>query len=113
MMKTKHLTKDKTRLSKTTKKRRWLIFVLVLGFLAFWFGPQVKTLWEMHQEIQALQEQKAQLLKKKAELTRLERHLHTDEAIEKLAREQLGMVKPGEMVMVEVIPEEGSTGLGY
>ncbi len=112
-MRTKYRTKDRPGLSRGKRKRKLFVLALALAFLAFWFGPQVKTLWEMHQEIQALEEQKAELLKKKAELIRIERELHTDEAIEKMAREQLGMVRPGEKVLVKVLPEESSAGAGY
>ncbi|NSW84152.1 MAG: septum formation initiator family protein [Syntrophothermus sp.] len=107
-MRRRQKTKTRAKPSKGKKGRKLFVVVLVLAFFAFVFGPQLKMLWDMKGEIQALQEQKSELLKKKAELTRLERDLQTNEAIERMAREQLGMVKPGEKVMVKVVPEQGS-----
>jgi len=97
------------RRQKKKSRRKPLAVILVLAFFALLFGPQLKTVWEMKKEIKSLQAQKSELLKRKAELTKLERDLQTDEMIEKMAREQLGMVKPDEKVIVKVVPQQSST----
>lgn len=82
-----------------------IIAIGILVVLALMFGPPLKNIWDMKQEIKALKMQKAALLKRNAELIELQKSLKTDEAIEKLAREELGMIKPDEKVIVKVIPE--------
>lgn len=106
------MKKNRTRKNREAGPRRKLtpktvVAVCIVALLAFMFGPQVKTIWEMKQEIKTLQAKKAALEKRKQELTEMERKLRTDQMVEKLAREELGMIKPGEKVLVKVVPEPG------
>ncbi|NLU51169.1 MAG: septum formation initiator family protein [Syntrophomonadaceae bacterium] len=88
--------------SKLRFKRVMLLGVLVI--LAVTFGPRLQSIWEMHCQIEKLEAQKAALQKRNAELRQMEKKLKTDEMVEKLAREELGMIKPGEKVIVKVLP---------
>ena len=93
---------------KTRRKKRRVIALMVLMVLGIMFGPRLKSLWGLKQDLSALENQKAALLKRNAELIQMEKKLQSQEMIEKLAREELGMIKPEEKVIIKVIPEQES-----
>jgi len=83
---------------------RWLLVFLVVCSLSF--GSQVVTIWKMRQELSSLNHKKQQLLQENRRYHAKLREARSDEMLEKLAREELGMIKPGEKVLVEVIPQD-------
>lgn len=84
-------------------KLRWILIFVVVCVISF--GSQMVTIWEMHQEIGDLEEQKQQLISKNREFKAGVKELYSDAKIEELAREELGMIKPGEKLVVEVLPQ--------
>lgn len=80
--------------------RRWMILGWVVIFLAIMAFPihdyiqLVRTKNQLQVEIDALREQNSALEEEK-------KQLETSSEIEKVAREQLGMVKPGEVPYVK------------
>ncbi len=98
----------KTRQTKPKGKKvrivnfRWLMIFLVVCSLSF--GSQVYTIWEMKQEIKSLTAKKQQLVQENKQYQANLRAVRSDEMVEKLAREELGMIKPGEKVLIEVLP---------
>ncbi|MGE5417575.1 MAG: FtsB family cell division protein [Acidobacteriota bacterium] len=82
----------------------WLIVVVLLCTIAF--GPQVIKLWKLNNQIKVLEAQKQLMQNKNKYYTEQVKNLQTDKTIEKIAREKLGMIKPGEKVLVEVIPKD-------
>jgi cell division protein FtsB len=79
-----------------------VIFVLFLAYAVFTFFDQQKLidgkrfeLIQVKDEIEAGQKDLSELEKEKDMLM-------TDESLEKIAREKLGMVKPGERVFIDV-----------
>jgi cell division protein FtsB len=73
--------------------------VVALGIIAY--GAQnLARVVEIRREVESLERQIAELRAETAELQATVSHLRSDpEAIEKLARERLGFVKPGDRVL--------------
>ncbi|MGI6550929.1 MAG: FtsB family cell division protein [Syntrophomonadales bacterium] len=98
----------KTRQTKPKRKKirilnfRWLMVFLVVCSISF--GSQVVTIWEMKQEIKSLTAKKEQLIQKNKQYQANLNAVRSDAMLEKLAREELGMIKPGEKLLVEVLP---------
>lgn len=65
--------------------------------------PRVKTIVELSDQKQELQKKKISLTKINVEHKKELKELKSSEAIERIAREQLGMIKKGERPVVEVM----------
>ncbi len=74
------------------------VFILVLSTLV----PRCRELFSLHVRKQELQTQISELQQKQQELEQEKAAMNTPEATERIAREQLGMIKEGEKVLVEV-----------
>lgn len=85
------------------KALRLLGIGLLCTVLAVTLVPRIKTVVELSARKQALLEQKAELEKEQQALQMELEKVDTPENIERLAREQLGMVKPGEQPLVPVL----------
>lgn len=86
-----------------------LLIGVVCLLLAFTVVPRVKTVWELSAQRTQLEQQKAVLEKVNKELSLKAKKANTPENIEKIAREQLGMVKKGEKALIQVVPENQPT----
>ena len=87
------------------KSRLKLILAGVLVvFLMLPVAPRVKMVWDLNQRIERLENQKAQLEQHRNELEQELKQANSPAMVEKIAREQLGMVKKGETRVVEVLP---------
>lgn len=82
----------------------WVILAVLLCIVAF--GPQTIKLWKLNNQINSLEAQKHQMQDKNKFYNAQVKNLQSDKTIEKIAREKLGMIKPGEKVLVEVIPKD-------
>ncbi len=91
---------------KMIKRPRMLMTALLCMILLITIVPRTMDIWELSAKKKALEQEKARLEQvnkvKKQQLA----ELNTPEAIERIAREQLGMVKNGERVVVKVIEEK-------
>ena len=86
-----------------------IIGACVLFFLlSLSTGRQTYQAWQIDHEIQGLQEQVATLEGNKSELLNSIQRLQTTDEIDKQARAQLGLRKPGERVIV--LPEDAVKG---
>lgn len=81
-----------------------LLVVVLLCYLILSFFSQFHRLDAMQQDLKQLQAQLADLQKKNAELKQQLKTVQSDEYIEQVARERLGLVKPGEARIVPVKP---------
>lgn len=81
---------------------RKILAGLVCLVLAFTIIPRGKTIYQLSRQREELEQQKAVLLKMNKELTREAQKANSPETIEKIAREQLGLIKKGERALVEV-----------
>jgi cell division protein FtsB len=93
--------------SKSSTKRplRLIGIGLLCTVLAVTLVPRVKTVWELSQRKQALLVEKAQLEQQHQALQIELEQANSPENIERIAREQLGMVKPGEQPLIPVLAE--------
>lgn len=87
------------------RRKRWVMVGLLCIVIAVTLFPRVKTVAELTQRREALLEEKALLEKENQRLQQELKQVDSPENIEKLAREQLGMVKPGEQRLVPVLSE--------
>ena len=92
--------KEKKVRKKSSGLREILIFALVfvLGFSLYQLYQRVEAYMQAQQELSQLQGEKIALEKEEQENQRMLIQSDSASLMEKLAREQLGMVKPGETV---------------
>jgi len=93
-------------------KRRWrfkwkpgsILLVLALGYVLFSFGQVYYKTYQL-MDTKAMLAQQLQLLQQENRILADKYDLmQSDSYIEKLAREDLGLVKPGETVVVPALP---------
>lgn len=88
-----------------SKKKReswvWTIFFFVLGMAAIFGCVNGYEVYRMRQEVRQAQDVKEQLLQEKAEMEKRKEELQNPDVIERKARDDLGMVKPGEVPYVK------------
>jgi len=90
---------------KIKKPGRLFLTGLICLLLLFTIVPRAKSIMELSARKQELQKEKAVLMKINSEHKKELTELKSPAAIERIAREQLGMVKSGEKVVVEVITD--------
>ena len=86
------------------KKKSWwltLLLAVVLIYAAFTFTAQSNELYILNLEIKQLEQKVAKEEEEKQRLMKERDEISSDESIEKIAREKLGMVKDGERVFVD------------
>lgn len=88
--------------NRDNNKKRALLLSIVCLAVIFTIVPRVKMVWDLTQQKEELQQQRAKLLQVNHSLKKESNELNSAAAVERIAREQLGMVKPGEKVVVEV-----------
>ncbi|GAB6274569.1 MAG: hypothetical protein STSR0004_14320 [Peptococcaceae bacterium] len=81
-----------------------LLFILLLYF-TFSFGLQFNQLRAMQKEIYGMRVQVETLQKKNAELKDQLKLIRTDAYVEQVARDKLGLVKSGEVRVIQAKPE--------
>lgn len=74
---------------------------VVLVYAAFTFTAQSNDLYVLNLEIKQLEQKIAKEEEEKRSLLEQKDEISSDESIEKIAREKLGMVKDGERVFVD------------
>ncbi|NLB78911.1 MAG: cell division protein FtsL [Clostridiaceae bacterium] len=86
-----------------TKKGWWLtpLIAVVLIYATFVFTSQSNDLYILNLEIKQLEQKTAKAEEEKQRLLEEKDEISSDESIEKIAREKLGMVKDGERVFVD------------
>ncbi|HBQ24870.1 MAG TPA: hypothetical protein DD791_00620 [Syntrophomonas sp.] len=93
-------------MKKNNKKSRLKMILagVLVVFLLIPVAPRIKMLWDLNQQIEQLETQKVELEKTRQELEQELKQANSPAMVEKIAREQLGMVKKGETRVVEVLP---------
>lgn len=83
-----------------------IIITTVLGILLLiTIVPRAKCVYELSHRKTNLETEKDSLTQQNAELEKAMQEANSPQNVEKIAREQLGMVKNGESVMVPVLAE--------
>ncbi len=80
-----------------------VLFVLVV------IGGKAMQGYEMRQEARALEQRIEQLKQQHEQLSKELGYYRSDEYVEKVAREELGLVRPGEVAVAMAIPEDRRT----
>ncbi|GFN21764.1 cell division protein FtsL [Thermanaeromonas sp. C210] len=91
-----------------SRRSRLPLLLLLLGLL-YLAGAFIHLEWKIYQvnkELEAYRQQKEALLEEQARLQEEIRRLNTDEYIERVAREELGLIKEGEKVLLPAQPGE-------
>ena len=92
---------------------RWVGPLAVLGVLialSMVFGSAYWDTYQVRREASRLARERDDLRKQNAQLREEIRLLNTPEYIERIAREQLGLVKPGEVAVILVAPSPAPGG---
>lgn len=89
--------KRKKRIRYRFDKTRLLISLILLAFLVT-FGVSVKNIVDLKIEQAELRKENSQLLKENIKLNNELKHINDDNYIEEQARNQLNMIKPGEIL---------------
>jgi cell division protein FtsB len=74
----------------------------MLGIFAFTLVPRCYSIWKLHLQKEALEQKKQQAMQLNQELQAEKDKLNDPLVFERIAREQLGMVKKGEKVLVKI-----------
>ncbi|WP_313885440.1 septum formation initiator family protein [Desulfallas sp. Bu1-1] len=82
-----------------------IIFTLLLLYVSFSLGSRFDQLYAMQRDLQAIEAEIKEIKEKNTGLQRQLENLQSDAYIEQVAREKLGLVKPGESRIVPVPPE--------
>lgn len=88
-----------------------LIFLVILGFIFYSFGGQMFELYTVQDEMKNIKTQMQELQNKNVELRKQVEQLSSDAYIEREAREKLGLVKPGEKIILETKPGAEGSGI--
>lgn len=78
-----------------------VILLILLGFIFYSFGGQMVEMYNVRYEIKKISEQMDELQQKNADLRNQMEQLNSDAFVEREAREKLGLVKPGEKIILE------------
>jgi len=82
---------------KTTWKRRLIVVGLLCGLFCLFLIPTQFRIWKLQGQLNNYQQQEQELLAKKQEILEEIDYYSSDGYIEERAREELGLVKPGEV----------------
>ena len=104
MSKKKQLEQGAMPAKREPRKRRFrlglLLLLVAFAFVTLKFGQQYQRIQEMRQEAQQYEKQYAAVLAEKEKLEEEKELLSAPTYIERLAREKLGLVKNGEVLVV-------------
>ncbi|MBI3975857.1 MAG: cell division protein FtsL [Armatimonadetes bacterium] len=92
---------------RTPRLPRWVVPLLLIGAALLTlnaFGATYLATYRLHREADRLSREAGALRRENAQLREEIRRLHTPQYIERLAREQLGLVRPGEIPIILVRP---------
>lgn len=81
-------------------KKRFFLFFCLLAYVAVCFGQQFYQLRNMDKEIDGYVQVKKELLEEQKNLQAEIALLENKSYIERIAREDLGLIKPGETLLV-------------
>ena len=85
-------------------KRRLIIFGLLCGLFCIFFIPTQVRIWKLQGQLENYQQQEQELLGKKQQILEEIDYYSSDAYIEERARQELGLVKPGEVPIRPGVP---------
>lgn len=81
-----------------------VVLLVLLGLIFYSFGGQMMEMYNVRHEIAKLREQMNEIKVKNDDLRKQIEQLNSEAYIEREAREKLGLVKPGEKIILEARP---------
>lgn len=87
-------------------KKRFLVLLFIFGYVAFNFGHQFWRINQLEKEIANYNATKVAVLEEQKRLQEEIDLLQNKSYIERVAREQLGLIKPGEVLLVPAVRSE-------
>lgn len=84
---------------------RFLLIGVLCGLMLIIVAPKLKIIYQMDGQRHSLEQEKKELEKKNQELKARLIEMDSAVAVEKIAREQLGMVKKGEKIIIPLKEE--------
>jgi len=81
-----------------------LLAIPLLAYLSFATVRKAMEVYQLNQQASQIRQEITQLKDRNAELRRQAEYLQSPEYVEKAAREQLGLVRPGDIPLVLVYP---------
>lgn len=94
------LSQRKTKRRFTPRKLTGFVLFGLLAYMVFSFSQGFYQAYQLKQEIRVLEAELTEVQAKNNRLAEEFAYSQTPEAIEKIAREKLGLIKPGEMVIM-------------
>lgn len=89
-------------MNKNRSPIKTIFVILICACLVFTILPRIKKIIELNNQKEALQQKKMVLLQENRNLQNEYKEAQSPEHIEKLAREELGLVKDGEGILIQV-----------
>lgn len=89
-----------------SRRFRLVLTGLLCAMLLITLVPRVKSIYQLSSRKQELLQEQTRLLESKGEREQVLATIDSPENMERIAREQLGMVKPGEKTIVRVLNRE-------
>ena len=88
-----------------------VVAILLLAALAFTVSGvfPFRQLFHQRRQVEATREQLQQLVDQNDALAAEIETLQTDDEVERIAREQYGLVRPGESAYAVIVPDDGDT----
>jgi len=99
------MQKEKKSADKIKKKRQRIklyLFVFVIGFMLFKGAMQIPRINQKQEEIENLKHEKVYEEARAEEVEEMKEIIDTEEYIEKIAREKLGLVHEDEKIFIDV-----------
>lgn len=88
------------------RRPRMILTLLLCGILLFTVIPRAKTIYVLSVRKHELLQEKARLTEINAQRQQTLATIDSSDGIERIAREQLGMVKQGERTIIRVLDSE-------
>ncbi len=96
--------------TKGSVKLKGIIAILLIVYLIYTLTAQYISIRRARAEENRIQGQIEQMIEENNRLEEELKEMQGDEYIEKVAREELGLIKPGEIMFIDVNYGKGSTG---
>lgn len=101
-------TEASMRRRRRQRRRRRTVYIVVIVVLLAITAWMARSVVELKMEQKELEAKQAQLEQKKKDLQEKKKTMNDNDYIEEQARQQLKMIKPGEILYV--VPDEGGAG---
>lgn len=106
---------DKKNRKNRKKKKKFkitpfkVIMIALAGYILFSLGQVYWEVIQLNQEVAEYKQEKEELLQEKEELEETIEKIESEEFIERQARERLGLIRPGETIIMPAVSGEVSS----